>query len=219
MQLRLAATLVTLACIQFTVSSASHAPEPDGQARIVPRGQPVTIDGSIAGAEWQDADSVSFAVGDSVNATVRLKHDGSNLLAVFVVRRVPDVGFCIPELLLDPNNDRSQATAADDWWFHVSAQACAAQGRIGDYSLCARTPDWGAARLYQIGGTPTAIDTIEVRIPFAKIGVQAGRTFGLALRVEYQVPAGSGWSGREGLWPAGAGASAPSTWGTFRIGE
>jgi hypothetical protein len=214
-----AGTVATLACIHLTVYTGSHEPEPDVQARSVPRGQSVTIDGNIAGSEWQDADSVSVVVGDSVNATVRFKHDGSSLLVAFVFRRVHGVGMCFAEMLLDLNHDRGQTLLPDDWWLHVSASMCEARGRIDDYSLCRRSADWSAARLYPLGDNPTPVDTIEVRIPFAKLGMGAGRVFGLAFRVDYEVQVGGVWRGSLGLWPSHAGASTPSTWGTFRIAD
>jgi len=212
-------TTAILGCIHLGSCTASPSAEPVVDARPVPRGQSVTIDGTVSGSEWLDADSVSVAVGDSVNATVRYKHDGSSLLALFVFHRVHGVGICFPEVLLDPNSDKSQTMLPDDWWFHVSGSACVGHGRIDDYSQCSRTPDWGAARLYPVGDNPSPIDTFEIRIPFAKVGMQGGRVFGLAFRVEYQVQVGGVWHGSLGLWPSGAGASTPSTWGTFRISD
>ncbi len=199
------------------LGSWGRSPERGTDVRPVPHGKSVTIDGNISALEWVDADSVAFAVGDSVNATVALKHDGSSLLAVFVFERASDFGMCFPEVFLDVNNDKGKNMLADDWWFHVSASNCEARGAFDDYSRCSRSADWDAARNYAIGDDPAPIDTIEVRIPFDKIGMQVGNVFGLAFRVEYQVRVAGIWHRSTSLWPSGATAGEPATWQTMLI--
>ena len=199
------------------LGSWGRSAERGTEARPVPYGKSVTIDGHISALEWVDTDSVAFAVGDSVNATVGLKHDGSSLLAVFVFERASDVGMCFPEIFLDANNDKGKGMLADDWWFHVSASNCEARGAFDDYSRCSRSADWDAARNYATGDDPAPIDTIEVRIPFDKIGMRVGKVFGLAFRVEYQVRVAGIWHPTTSLWPFGATAGEPITWQTMRI--
>ena len=187
------------------------------EVRPVPRGQSVTIDGNISGSEWHDADSVAFAVGDSVNTTVAFKHDGLSLLAVFVFERSRDIGMCFPEIFLDVDNDKGRGMRAGDWWFHVSASNCEAEGESDDYSRCSRSTDWDAARNYSVGDDPVAVDTIEIRIPFDKIGMRIGSDIGLAFRVEFQVEVAGVWQPTLATWPNGARAAEPETWETMHI--
>ena len=211
------AVAVTGTVASILLSSWGESLERSTEARSVPYGKSVTIDGNISALEWVDADSVAFAVGDSVSATVALKHDGSSLLAVFVFERESEVGMCFPEVFLDVNNDKGKNMLADDWWFHVSASNCEARGAFDNYSRCSRSADWDAARNYATGDDPAPIDTIELRIPFDKIGMQVGNVFGLAFRVEYQVRVAGIWHPTTSLWPSGATAGEPETWQTMRI--
>jgi hypothetical protein len=189
--------------------------EPGPEALLrVPRGTPVTIDGVMEPSEWTDADVVEFGIDDVVDVTVQLKHDGTSLLLAFVYDRTTGEGGCHPELYIDADNDKSSQWRTDDWWFHVSATDCDARGTYDPGSGACRLeqPDWEAVR----NPPPpefAPVDTVEVRIPFTKIGVSVGKRIGIAFNVHHH----DGDDLREGFWPRLAVMAQPATWGSADI--
>jgi N-acetylneuraminic acid mutarotase len=174
----------------------------------IPTGSSVIIDGVLGSGEWDDAETVELSVEGEVNVTVLLKNDGMNLLAAYHYIFTGDENLCFPEVLVDTENDKSSGWMSDDWWFHVSGTDCEAQGTFDVYTDCAVIqPDWEAAPNFALVQNPPPLDTFEIRIPLAKVGVTVGDTIGLALRLE-NVPSAFGY------WPANATAESPETWGT-----
>jgi Tol biopolymer transport system component len=80
----------------------------------IPHGMSVTIDGTIETGEWDDAAVVSLAVEGEVEAIVRVKHDGTNILAAYTYDFPGEENLCFPEILLDTENDKSEDWQSDD---------------------------------------------------------------------------------------------------------
>ncbi|MBU0595253.1 hypothetical protein KJ567_01035, partial [Candidatus Bipolaricaulota bacterium] len=105
-------------------------------------------------------------------------------------------------------DDKTTEWSVDDWWFHVSAQDCEAQGEYDVYTRCGRTrPLWSGKPNFAPDPDSVPLGAIEVRIPLSMVGILPGDVFGLALRV-------LAWpSDTLGHWPAGAAIASPATWG------
>jgi hypothetical protein len=147
-------------------------------------------------------------VGNHVDATVRIKHDGDHLLTAYSFQFVQEESLCFPELLIDAAHDKSPGWMSDDWWFHVSGTDCEAHGTYDVYNDCSVVqPDWEAVPNSELVSDPPVVDTFEIRIPFTKLGVAVEDTIGIALRVEY-VPTTYGY------WPLAAAVESPATWGS-----
>lgn len=176
----------------------------------IPLGTPALADGINDPGEWDDAESVEITVSASKKVQVRYKHDGSNLYVAYW-GSLESANIRFPELLLDPQNDKSPAWQPDDWWFHVSATDCESQGQHSNYSNCnLAQPDWtGAPNMTQ--GAPYT-DSIEVMIPFSKVGIQNGDTLGLAFEVTNTANV---WN----YWPPTAKIGQPDTWATAVISQ
>jgi len=185
-------------------------PAGDGLLEI-PNGADVVVDGHLQPGEWDDAEMLLLSVEDAVDVTVLVKHDGTSLLAAYCYSYVGDEGLCFPEILIDPENDKSVGWQYDDWWFHVSGTDCEMQGTYNVYTDCSVVQsDWQGVPNFDLTPEPPPIDTFEVRVPLSKIGVAVGGTVGVTFRVEF-VPAMFAY------WPATATADSPATWGTAVI--
>ena len=168
-------------------------------------GSPVVVDGIVSPMEWDDADSVLITISTGVEVTVKFKHDGSNFNFAFM-GNLESSNIRFPEILFDIDNDKS-ASWTNDWWFHVSATDCESNTAANDYSNCnAVQPDWTAESNFNTG--PPTTDTVEIQIPFAKVGFTSTQTdtIGIAFDVTNTFNA---WN----YWPSGATNSDPSTWG------
>ena len=164
-----------------------------------------TVDGSFAPGEWDDAATVEISIGGSVSVDVRSVHDGENLYIAFTG---PFGGpFLFPEVFVDPDNSKSAEWDALDWWFHVSGTDCESQGAPDDYTICElELDDWQGVPNFTPERSP---DTIEIVLPFSKLGVEAtlpqtiGLTYGLTNTF-------SSWQ----YWPSAATSASPAMWGT-----
>jgi hypothetical protein len=169
-------------------------------------GTAVTIDGVKSTGEWTDADSIQIDLQDGREVVVKYKHDGASLLTLFYGPLFSYAAIPVfPEICLDIDHDAAAAWAADDWWFHVSAQDCESQGAIDDYNDCAPVQnDWEAAPNFVAGNQP---DTVEISIPFSKIlpNLTSGDTVGINFLV-------NNTNGLWRTWPADVDKQNPSTW-------
>ncbi|UCC45606.1 MAG: VCBS repeat-containing protein [Candidatus Zixiibacteriota bacterium] len=188
----------------ISFEAPAPCPTPIGSVLEIPLGSPVLVDGIMASGEWSDAVVLAMSIEDVVDATVHVKHDGENLLSAFVYS-FTDGEVDLPcELFFDVNNDKTPDWQTDDWWFHVSASDCEARGTFDVYTDCLDIqPDWSAAP----NATGSPLDTIEIEIPFVKIGIDTGCPIGIALHVW-------NWPDGHGFWPPYAVSDSPSTWGT-----
>lgn len=175
----------------------------------IPLGSAPEVDGAFDPSEWSDATTVEFTVNDGViDVRVHLVHDDEQLYVAFEYVVNPDAELIIPEILIDPNNGKSQDWADDDWWFHVSAQNCDAQGEYDNYGRCGLArPAWLGRPNFAPGSASVPLDAIEIRIPFSMVGIAPGEPFGLSLTV-------NAWpSDTRGYWPDGGSIESPATWG------
>ena len=175
-------------------------------------GNSVNMDGIISQSEWTDADSIEISAPDSENIKIYFKHDGENFLAAFSLSNLAVNQYKIPEVLFDTYNDKSATWQNDDWWFHVSAQDCEANGTYDVWDGCAiYQPDWQGIPNFGIGDAPP-IDTIELKIPWQKINVEPEDTIGFAFDF---------WISDDLrlYWPESALISNPSTWVNLIISD
>lgn len=164
------------------------------------------VDGIYLPGEWSGAVSLHVPTTSGKAVDVMLQHDGSQLYLVFM-GPMESASVWFPELLFDPLHDASASWQADDWWFHVSATDCENQGAYGVYSNCLTVqPDWKGVPNITSGGSVT--DTVEVAIPFSKLGMVGPDSIGFALSFTNTA---SVWK----MWPASANRNNPSTWGTM----
>jgi len=116
-----------------------------------------------------------------------------------------------PEVLFDPQLARGSSWINGQWWFHVSATDCENNGGYGVYNNCQLVqPDWQGVNNFMPGAPYT--DTVEMRIPFSKIGFNptTHHEMGIAFLV-------TNTANIFKLWPATADRNVPSTWSTAGI--
>jgi hypothetical protein len=178
-----------------------------------PKGKSVIIDGSFNNGEWNDAASVDLKLSDNNIVRIYYKHDGVNLLIAFCKNlKISGYQFRFPEVLLDIKNTKTKNWDEDDHWFHVSATDCNSKGHPKDYTNClAVQPDWQGEKNFM---DPNFNDTIEISIPFTKIGLnpKQNKLFGIAFDV----------TDTQWIWeyyPQPATMNDPSTWAVGEIIE
>jgi len=173
----------------------------------------VTVDGTLQAVEWQVAQKVFIRTTVSDSIEVRLKHDMANLHIAFI-GNLESANALFPEVLIDPHLTRSNAWMPGQWWFHVSATDCEHHGgAYGVYTNCKLIqPDWEGAPNF-VSGAPFT-DTVEIKIPFIKIGFDplAQDTLGLSFVTTNTF---SAWH----IWPAAADRNVPGSWSTAVISK
>ncbi len=197
-------SLRTLAVVVFVSSFLVLA---QAEELRIPRGKPITVNGTRSPGEWDDAKRVSIWVDSEVNAEILVKHDGENLLIAFRhVRTYTREVY--PRVLIDPKNARGKSWTPDQWWFSSGYQVCASQGAPGPERGCSPPMgDWDASHF------PIIVDgIIEFSIPLSTLGpsVRNGSAFGIAFNVQ-------GNQGENGFWPSMAKTERPDTWSQARL--
>ncbi len=189
---------------------ATFLPAQLSETRI-PNGAGVVVDGKLTPGEWDYAASAQIRVQPDWNIQVRFRHDDKNLYFLFQgIKRGKERLY--PEIFLDPQNLRSLQWQQGQWWFHVSYNLCEGNGEPNVYTRngvlqCAHQKDgWEA-------NNPPGPNTeaVEVRISFAKLGIQprSGLRFGLALAV---TNATGDRAQKWFFWPETAKVSWPASW-------
>jgi len=173
---------------------------------LIRPGTPPVLDGRVGLAEWCDASGIRFCAEDDLEVQVLFKHDATHLYVAFVYGENTPGAVAIPEMAVDTALDRSVAWSGDDWWFHVSASDCEANGRYDLYTNCAVDHgDWSGVPNFLPSPDSKPIDAFEIRIPLAKLGLSAGDSIGIAFSVLYNTE-------RRSTWPFGASFDSPATW-------
>lgn len=114
---------------------------------------------------------------------------------------------------MDINHDRHATWQGDDWWFHVSATDCEAQGKSAFFDNCQKIrPHWIAEPNFSPGGS--TVDSIEIQIPFSTIQLNFLNTdtIGLTFNVNNSFNAYE-------YWPLGADINSPASWGKATFGQ
>lgn len=143
----------------------------------------VTIDGILNLSEWQYAETATIVVNSTDNVEVKYKHDGTAMYFAFS-GKLESANVLFPEILTDAQNLGGSYWSPGQWWLHVSATDCENNGSYGVYNDCKATqPGWEGTPNF-ISGLPNT-DTVELRIPFSKIGFNPATmdTMGIAMMV------------------------------------
>lgn len=165
-------------------------------------------DGVMKPGEWDGAGSVDIAILPGKKATVRFLHDKSNLFLAFT-GNLESANLRFPEVLIDLHNEKSASWKGNDWWFHVSAMDCENMGAPNVFNDCEIIQsDWQAAPNFVQGAPMT--DTVEIKIPFSKIGTDDHEALGIAFVVTNTF---SAWN----MWPPSADVNKPSTWASAEL--
>lgn len=173
---------------------------------------PVTIDGVMNASEWANANSIVIPVNGTDNVQVKFKHDNTAMYFAFY-GKLESANALFPEVLTDAANAGGSAWQAGQWWLHVSATDCEHNGAYGVYDNCkAVQPDWTGAPNFDM--TPPNTDTVEIRIPFGKIGFNTANmdTMGMALMVTNTATIFK-------TYPASSDRNVPSTWAKATFGK
>lgn len=115
-------------------------------------------------------------------------------------------GGRFPELLIDPQHERSVQWRKGQWWLHSSYNLCEGNGEFNVYRrdgvfLCAKQKRGWRANTFPLKEG----EVMEIRISLEKLNLVPGRRFGLAFDVtDTQV----NWN----FWPADAKLESPATW-------
>lgn len=181
----------------------------------IPLGVTPEIDGAFDASEWAGATTVEFAANErAVQVRAHLVHDGEYLFVAFEYIKNLDAELVLPEVLIDAGNEKTEDWADGDWWFHVSAQNCEAQGEFDNYGRCGLTrPHWLGRPNFAPGAASEALPAVEIRIPLDLVGIAVEVPFGLSLTV-------NAWpSDTRGYWPEEADITMPASWGVAVLVE
>lgn len=166
---------------------------------------PVTVDGILTASEWNNAKSIMIPVNTTDNIEVKFKHDNTAMYFAFS-GKLESAQALFPEILTDAANAGGTAWKSGQWWLHVSATDCENEGGYGVYNNCKVTqPDWTGAPNFDM--TPPNTDTVEIRIPFSKVGfnIATQDTMGMVMMVTNTATIFK-------LYPQTADRNVPSTW-------
>ncbi|MES2556420.1 MAG: hypothetical protein V4604_09740 [Bacteroidota bacterium] len=169
---------------------------------------PPQLDGIVAADEWFMATEVEINVANQITR-IACMHDSTHLYFLFQDHLESLLHF--PEIVIDVNNSKETTWQPDDWWFFVADSDCENQGSSDVWDNCQEVqPDWTAVNNIQPGLPYT--DSIEIAIPFSKIGytLGSGDSIGIAFDV---MSAGGTWH----MYPETADKPNPSTWATAAI--
>lgn len=165
----------------------------------------VTIDGVMNPSEWDKAETIMIGVNTADDVQVKFKHDNTAMYFAFS-GKLESANALFPEVLMDPMNVGGSSWSVGQWWFHVSATDCENDTTYGSYSNCMATqPGWTAEPNFSAGAPMT--DTVEIRIPFSKVGFSIATmdTIGMVMMVTNTATAFH-------TYPGSADKDVPSTW-------
>jgi hypothetical protein len=165
----------------------------------------VNVDGVISPAEWQYAAMARIPANGTDTVTVFFKHDTNGMFFAFI-GKLESANALFPEVLVDPQHLRTNTWVPGQWWFHVSATDCENDGAYGVYTNCLLTqPGWTGAPNMATGMPYT--DTIEISIPFNKVGynILTADTVGIAMMVTNTATIYK-------MYPGTADRNVPATW-------
>lgn len=167
-----------------------------------------TIDGIEQPGEWSSANFVPFMIGQNTTM-IGMMHDETHLY--FLFRGYLESQIQFPEIYIDANNSKDSTWQSDDWWFHVSATDCDNMGAPDVYTNCQEVQtDWLGVNNIQPGAP--VVDTVEIAIPFSKIGFDptSGNPMGLAFGLNNVI-------NMVNTYPQGANMHIPASWLTVTV--
>ncbi len=171
----------------------------------IPSGNKVNIDGYADDNEWEDSTKKNIAIDSREDVEVYIKHDGENLLLLFILNSADVKSVLFPEILIENNFAKNTVWTDSNYWFHVSGSDCYAKGKYNEWENCAvESGEWKAVPNYPTD-KPGIVECIEISIPFTTAGITKKSSFGFALLVTNTV---NSWY----YWPETARISDPSTW-------
>jgi hypothetical protein len=200
-------------CLAIIAGSGSQSHGPARQTNLlrIPAGQPITIDGTISGSEWKDAATAEIFVSSDWTARVHLKHDAQYLYFAFEKLAVGEQRL-FPEILLDPQDRKSEMLERGQWWLHISNNLCEGNGEVNVYTKngvfqCAHEKSGWAAK-----NPPTqGMQVVEVRVSFEKLGIEPRK--GMPIGMALDLTNATGDEKQEWFfWPASAKLKSPKTW-------
>ncbi len=197
--------ILLLLLLAGSISYAQH---------IIQKGNSVNVDGKVEKGEWDDAKEYVFTNPEIAKCRVLLKHDGNNLLMLYLMKEFKDSIIVLPEFFIDSKNNKGVKWENDDYWFHVSAQDCYSIGKREDYSKCkVEGEQWHAVPNYPFGNNWKRIEEIEISVSFEFANLKPGTEFGLCLSVAIYPE-----NIRKNI-PAAASEDKPLTWPGMIIGK
>ncbi len=198
--------------ILFTQPLALHADQKAKDLLLVPAGNAIVVDGSLAPGEWNDASSMDMEIESGWTVRISFKHDAANLYFVFQ-GLIWGKEMRFPELLIDPQSMRSDTWQKGQWWLHSSFNLCEGNGEYNLYERngvfqCAKEKMGWSANHFPLDRA----GIMEMRISFARLGIapEKGAKFGFAMDL---TDTQKNWT----FWPAKAELTHPNTWGTAQL--
>ncbi len=187
-----------LACLFALPATAQHIVFPLDNTQV-------SIDGALQNAEWEYARKAVIPTNVPDSITVLYKHDNTAMYFAFA-GKLESANALFPEILMDAANAGGASWSNGQWWLHVSATDCEHNGAYGVYDDCKLIqPGWEAGPNFTAGAPAT--DTVEIRIPFAKVGFNTATmdTMGIAF-------VATNTANVFELFPATANRNQPATW-------
>ncbi len=171
----------------------------------IPYASPPVVDGERTGSEWDSIPSYPIYYGSSLGCNVLICHDSTAFYLLY--EGYIETALKFPELLIDADFDRSGRWEQDDWWFHVSATDCVFQGQNQNYDSCITQPTswWGMPNMIR---QSWKVDTVEMYIPFSKIGKTINDLDSIGICFEMMSAMGGAYS----YFPPNAHIDTPRTW-------
>lgn len=201
--------LGTTVFAQNVTHSQLADPAKGGMGEEIPCGFTPELNGIEQPDEWLPANYVPLTVGQNVTM-IGMMHDETNLYFLFSGHLESNIRF--PEIYIDVDNSKDSTWQAGDWWFHVSATDCDNMGAPDVFSNCQLIqPDWVGVNNI-LSGDSTITDTVEIAIPFSKIGYNygSGDPMGLAFGF-YNIVSSID------IYPQGAHPLVPASWLTVYV--
>lgn len=179
-------------------------PQPRSASVTIPASAAPVLDGRFTPGEWDDAASQMITVSDDVAIQVYFQHDAANLYVTFTGLDQGETAV-FPELILDAGYDSNLSWNENDFWFHVSTNVCWGRGPEAIWQQCGPPNGWQTTDFSQ------SLATIEMQIPYARLGLAAGSDQPIAIAWAVMQLSPDDKEVRM-FWPATAVFDQPATW-------
>lgn len=184
--------------------TVTPTPRPRTAAAAIPAGAAPQLDGRFTPGEWDDAARQAITLNGGIKIQVYTKHDAANLYAAFDGLDQGEAAL-FPELLLDTGFDSNLIWNEDDFWFHVSTNLCQGSGPDALWQQCGAPVGWQATDFSQ------SLSTIEMQIPYDRVGLRSGTNQPIAIGWAVMQLTPDDEEART-FWPETAVFDQPATW-------